>query len=116
MQCGGVHLGSAAGARVARVEGFDDDRSENTMLTYTLAPLHPNFVLDRTSGVITVSTLGLDYETATSHSLAVSVEDGGSPNLRVSYLLFAWSVCDYSNSILLECNVSSNHCYCNRLQ
>ena len=80
-----MHGGTAAGARVAQVQGLDDDRGEDTMLMYTFAPLHPNFVLDRTSGVITVSTTGLDYETATSHSLAVYVEDNGSPNLRVCH-------------------------------
>ena len=87
-QCGGTHGGTAAGARVAQVQGFDRDRGEETVLTYTLAPLHPNFVLDHTSGIITVSTLGLDYETATSHSLVVYVEDNGLPNLRVSHVYF----------------------------
>lgn len=84
IQCNGVHLGSAAGARVVQLIGSDRDRGENTVLTYTLAPLHPNFLLDRVSGILTVSTLGLDYESVTSHSLSAYVEDNGSPNLRVS--------------------------------
>lgn len=83
-----MHLGSAAGARVVQLIGRDRDRQENTMLTYTLAPLHPNFLLDRTSGILTVSTMGLDYETATSYSLSAYVEDNGSPNLRVSKVFF----------------------------
>ena len=56
------------------------------MLTYTLAPLHPNFLLDPTSGILTVSTLGLDYESVTSYSLVAYVDDNGSPNLRVSQI------------------------------
>lgn len=54
------------------------------MLTYTLAPVHPNFILDRVSGRLTVSTLGLDYEAVTSYTLSAYVQDNGSPNLRVS--------------------------------
>lgn len=62
---------------------MDRDRGEDTVFMYTLSTPNPNFVLDRQSGVITVSTLGLDYEMVTSYTLRVSVEDGGSPNLQV---------------------------------
>lgn len=82
-----MHLGSAAGARVVQLEGFDRDRDEDTVLLYTLDPVHPNFLLDAASGSLTVSTLGLDYETVQSYTLNAFVEDTGSPNLRVSQLI-----------------------------
>ena len=83
-----MHLGTAAGARVTRLIGSDRDRGEQMTLSYTLAPLHSNFLLDSASGILTVSTLGLDYEQTESYSLSAYVEDNGSPNLRVSkYIL-----------------------------
>ena len=57
-------------------------------LSYTLAPLHSNFLLDSASGILTVSTLGLDYETTDNYLLHAYVEDNGSPNSRVSKIYF----------------------------
>ena len=69
---------------VTDLEASDRDRGQEMSLSYTLSPLHSNFLLDSASGILTVSTLGLDYETETSYTLSAYVEDGGSPNLRVS--------------------------------
>ena len=79
-----MHLGTAAGAMVADLDASDRDRGQEMSLSYTLSPLHPNFLLDSASGILTVSTLGLDYETLSSYMLSAYVEDGGSPNRRVS--------------------------------
>ena len=83
-----MHLGTAAGARVTQLIGSDPDRGEQMTFSYTLESLHSNFLLDSASGILTVSTLGLDYEQTESYSLSAYVEDNGSPNLRVSkYIL-----------------------------
>lgn len=69
---------------VTDLEASDRDRGQEMSLSYTLSPLHSNFLLDSASGILTVSTLGLDYETETSYTLSAYVEDGGSPNSQVS--------------------------------
>ncbi|CAH1783761.1 unnamed protein product [Owenia fusiformis] len=66
------------------VEATDDDSGQNSNLTYTLDATAVNygFLIDATTGNISVPNNSLDYELEQNTSFVVFVTDGGKPALQ----------------------------------
>ena len=76
---------SGSGTEVGTVVGTDPDPGATATLTYAITSGNTlnAFAINPTTGAITVAG-ALDYETFPSHSLMVTVTDGGSPSLSAT--------------------------------
>ena len=68
------------GAEVLLVEAVDQDSGSNGWVSYSSPNLPPPFLLNASSGVITLG-LALDYERERYHSFDITARDLGTPSL-----------------------------------
>ena len=75
----------ARGAVITRVRASDRDRGRNALLTFSLAPPSPLFLMDATTGALTLRTVA--PPAGSQYNLTVVVTDGGEPARHASATL-----------------------------
>ena len=86
-----INEDSVAGTVVGQVTGVDPDTTAETLI-YAISSGNDNgyFAIDSATGQITLTVAGaevLDYETATSHSINVTVTDGTNTSSEVPFVI-----------------------------
>ena len=110
LQCG--TLPGNAGAFVLRLQATDADVGENTVITFThLTGGDNRFEVDTETGVIRVTTMGVDREVAGSYMLTVRAMDNGGrlvSDLEKLYMIFMCPLLQSNTETvsitILDCN------------